>query len=320
MTLSFGIGRQVGKMLTFIIRRIIGMIPILFIISILSFLFVHLSPGDPVRIMYGAEISQETYESIREKMGLNDPLYTQYGRYMYDLLVHGDFGVSYRTKTGVSDEILRRFGYTLILTLVSMIWAIVIGIVVGIVSATRRNSLSDRVGMISTVTAISVPEFWLGIMLMQIFSVQLGWFPTSGTGTLSHLILPSITLGFGVAAIIARFTRSSLLEVLNEDFVRTARAKGQKESFIVWVHVLRNALIPVVTMTGLQFGFLLGGSVVVEQVFSWPGLGSYLIDSILSRDYPVTQALIFLFSIQFLVVNLLVDLSYGILNPQIRLK
>lgn len=320
MTLSFGIGRQVGKMLTFIIRRIIGMIPILFIISILSFLFVHLSPGDPVRIMYGAEISQEAYESLREKMGLNDPLYTQYGRYMYDLLVHGDFGVSYRTKSGVSDEILRRFGYTLVLTLVSMIWAIVIGIVVGIVSATRRNSLSDRVGMISTVTAISVPEFWLGIMLMQIFSVQLGWFPTSGTGTLSHLILPSITLGFGVAAIIARFTRSSLLEVLNEDFVRTARAKGQKESFIVWVHVLRNALIPVVTMTGLQFGFLLGGSVVVEQVFSWPGLGSYLIDSILSRDYPVTQALIFLFSIQFLVVNLLVDLSYGILNPQIRLK
>ncbi|MDM5329873.1 nickel ABC transporter permease [Neobacillus sp. CF12] len=307
-------------MLTFIIRRIIGMIPILFIISILSFLFVHLSPGDPVRIMYGAEISQEAYESLREKMGLNDPLYTQYGRYMYDLLVHGDFGVSYRTKSGVSDEILRRFGYTLVLTLVSMIWAIVIGIVVGIVSATRRNSLSDRVGMISTVTAISVPEFWLGIMLMQIFSVQLGWFPTSGTGTLSHLILPSITLGFGVAAIIARFTRSSLLEVLNEDFVRTARAKGQKESFIVWVHVLRNALIPVVTMTGLQFGFLLGGSVVVEQVFSWPGLGSYLIDSILSRDYPVTQALIFLFSIQFLVVNLLVDLSYGILNPQIRLK
>jgi glutathione transport system permease protein len=296
------------------------MIPILFIISILSFLFVHLSPGDPIRIMYGAEISQDTYEGIREKMGLNDPLYTQYGRYIYDLLVHGDFGVSYRTKTGVSDEIMRRFGYTLILTLVSMIWAIVIGIVVGIISATKRNSLLDRVGMISTVTAISVPEFWLGIMLMQIFAVQLGWFPTSGSGTLSHLILPSITLGFGVAAIIARFTRSSLLEVLNEDFVRTARAKGQKETFIVWVHVLRNALIPVVTMTGLQFGFLLGGSVVVEQVFSWPGLGSYLIDSILSRDYPVTQALIFLFSIQFLVVNLLVDLSYGILNPQIRLK
>jgi glutathione transport system permease protein len=318
--MSFGIGKKVGKMLTFIIRRIIGMIPILFIISILSFLFVHLSPGDPVRIMYGAEISQESYESLREKMGLNDPLYTQYGRYMYDLLVHGDFGTSYRTKTGVSDEIMRRFGYTLVLTLVSMFWAIVIGIVVGIISATRRNSLLDRIGMISTVTAISVPEFWLGIMLMQIFAVQLGWFPTSGTGTLSHLILPSITLGFGVAAIIARFTRSSLLEVLNEDFVRTARAKGQKEYFIVWVHVLRNALIPVVTMTGLQFGFLLGGSVVVEQVFSWPGLGSYLIDSILSRDYPVTQALIFLFSIQFLVVNLLVDLSYGILNPQIRLK
>lgn len=309
-----------GKMVTFIIRRTLGIIPILFIISILSFLFVHLSPGDPVRIMYGAEISQETYESIREKMGLNDPLYTQYGRYMYDLLVHGDFGTSYRTKTGVSDEIMRRFGYTLVLTLVSMLWAIVIGIVVGIISATRRNSIRDRVGMVSTVTAISVPEFWLGIMLMQIFSVQLGWFPTSGTGTLGHLILPSITLGFGVAAIIARFTRSSLLEVLNEDFVRTARAKGQKESFIVWVHVLRNALIPVVTMTGLQFGFLLGGSVVVEQVFSWPGLGSYLIDSILSRDYPVTQALIFLFSIQFLVVNLLVDLSYGILNPQIRFK
>lgn len=290
----------------------------LLIVSIIAFLFVHLTPGDPIRIMYGNEIDATTYQLLKQKEGFNDPLYQQYARYVGKIITQGDFGISYRTKANVSDEIVRRFGYTMILTLASMVWAIVIGLIVGVVSATKRNSIWDRIGMVSAITALSIPEFWFGLMLMQIFAVQLGWFPTSGSGGIRHLILPSLTLGLGVAAIVARFTRSSMLEVLREDFVRTARAKGQKEWVIVMTHVLRSALIPVVTMTGLQFGFLLGGAVVVEQVFAWPGLGSYLIDSILTRDYPVIQALILLFSVQFLVVNLLVDISYGLLNPQIR--
>ncbi|WP_404461373.1 nickel ABC transporter permease [Sutcliffiella horikoshii] len=305
-------------MIQFAVRRIIGMIPILLIITIIAFLFVHLTPGDPIRIMYGAELDQETYQTLRAKEGFDQPLIVQYGNYMYNMLVQGDFGSSYRTKTEVSSEIMRRFGFTFTLTMLAMFWAILIGIFVGIISATKRNTVWDRLGMVSAITALSVPEFWFGLMVMQIFAVQLGWFPTSGSGTFAHIFLPSITLGFGVAATIVRFTRSSVLEVMREDYVRTARAKGQKESVVVWSHVLRNALIPVVTMTGLQFGFLIGGAVVVEQVFAWPGLGSYLVDSILARDYPVIQALILLFSFQFLVVNLLVDISYGFLNPQIR--
>ncbi|MFP3390256.1 nickel ABC transporter permease [Brevibacillus sp. SIMBA_040] len=305
-------------MLSFILRRTAGMVPMLIVVSIIAFLFVHLTPGDPIRVLYGNEIDAETYQKLKEKEGFNDPLYLQYTRYVSKIVTQGDFGISYRTKSNVSDEILRRFSYTLFLTLASMVWAVVIGLIVGILSAVKRNSLLDRLGMVSAITALSIPEFWFGLMLMQIFAVQLGWFPTSGSGTISHLILPSLTLGLGVAAIIARFTRSSILEVLREDYVRTARAKGQNQWVIVLTHVLRSALIPVVTMTGLQFGFLLGGAVVVEQVFAWPGLGSYLIDSILTRDYPVIQALILLFSVQFLVVNLLVDISYGLLNPQIR--
>lgn len=305
-------------MFSFIVRRTAGMVPMLVMVSILSFLFVHLTPGDPIRILYGNEIDASTYEMLKEKEGFNDPLYEQYVRYVSNIVLDGDFGTSYRTKANVSDEILRRFNYTLILTFASMLWAVVIGLFVGIISAVKRNSWLDRLGMVSAITALSIPEFWFGLMLMQIFAVQLGWFPTSGSGSIGHLILPSLTLGLGVAAIIARFTRSSILEVLREDYVRTARAKGQKEWTIVLTHVLRSALIPVVTMTGLQFGFLLGGAVVVEQVFSWPGLGSYLVDSILTRDYPVIQALILLFSVQFLVVNLIVDISYGLLNPQIR--
>ncbi|WLD58490.1 ABC transporter permease subunit [Salinispirillum sp. LH 10-3-1] len=304
-------------MLNYILRRVFGMVPVLFVITIIAFLFVHLTPGDPIRIMYGAEIDQETYQQMREREGFNDPLVVQYGRYMVNML-QGDFGMSYRTRVNVSDEIIRRFGYTFVLTVLAMFWAIVIGVGVGILSATKRNSLADRSSMIATITALSIPEFWFGLMIMQIFAVQLGWFPTSGSGTWIHLILPSVTLGLGVAATIVRFTRSSVLEVLREDYVRTARAKGQKESVVIWRHVLRNALIPVVTMSGLQFGFLIGGAVVVEQVFAWPGLGSYLIDSILGRDYPVIQALILLFSLQFLVINLLVDISYAFLNPQIR--
>lgn len=304
-------------MAVYIIRRIISMIPILLIVSILAFLFIHLTPGDPIRIMYGSEISQENYLELRAQMGFDDPLPVQYFRYMGNVM-RGDFGNSYRTRSSVTEEINRRFGYTFVLALVSMIWAVFAGLIVGIISAVKRNSVWDRVAMIASISSISMPTFWLGLVLMQVLAVNLGWLPTSGSTTWQHIIMPSIVLGTGVAAVVARFSRSSLLETLGEDYIRTARAKGQKKHIVIIRHALRNALIPVVTMTGLQFGFLIGGSIVIEQVFAWPGLGNYLIQGITFRDYPVVQAMIMLFALQFLVVNLLVDITYAFLNPQIR--
>lgn len=296
------------------------MIPILLIVSVISFALIHMTPSDPIRILYGNDLSKETYEKYKVMEGFDDPLYVQYGRYMYAIVAHGSFGKSFITKTDVSGEIWERLKMTALLTFSAMGWAVMFGLLVGIVSAVKRNSFWDRFGMILSVTLLSVPEFWFGLILMEIFAVQLKWLPSGGAGGFTHLILPSLTLGLGVAAVIARFTRSSVLDVMREDYVRTARAKGQRESVIIWSHVLRNALIPVVTMTGLQFGFLIGGASVVESVFVYPGLGAFMIDSIMTRDYPVVQALILLFSFQFLVVNLLVDISYGLLNPQIRYK
>lgn len=199
-----------------------------------------------------------------------------------------------------------------------MVWAVVIGLIIGVVSATKRNKWPDYVGMFAAVSGLSLPSFWLGLVLIQIFAVQLGWFPSGGMESWKSYILPSITLGTGVAAVVARFTRSSLMDVLKNDYIRTGRAKGVNEQNIVWHHALRNALVPVVTMTGLQFGFLLGGSVVIETVFSWPGLGKLLIDSVAFRDYPVIQAEMLIFALEFIIINLVVDLLYGILNPQIR--
>ncbi|MFC3845996.1 ABC transporter permease [Paenibacillus sp. GCM10012304] len=302
----------------YMIKRTLGMIPILLIVSIISFLLIHLTPSDPIRILYGNDLDKATYEKYKKLEGFDDPLYVQYGRYMYQVLVKGDFGKSYNSKSNVSKEIMERLKATTILTLMAMIWAVILGLVIGMISAVKRNSVWDRMGMIASITALSVPEFWFGLILVEVFSVKLGWLPSGGAGGISHLILPSLTLGLGVAAVIARFTRSSVLEVLREDYIRTARAKGQKESSILWIHVLRNALIPVLTMTGLQFGFLIGGASVVETVFVYPGLGLFMVDAIVTRDYPVVQALIMLFSFQFLVINLLVDIGYSFLNPQIR--
>ena len=209
---------------------------------------------------------------------------------------------------------------TLLLTLTSMAWAVAFGLVIGIVSAVYRNEWPDRLGMTLAVSGISFPAFALGMLLMQIFSVGLGWLPTVGAGSWQHYILPSLTLGAAVAAVMARFTRASFVEVLGEDFVRTARAKGLKERVVIAKHCLRNALIPVVTMMGLQFGFLLGGSIVVEAVFNWPGVGRLLVDSVNQRDYPVIQALVLMFSLEFILINLVVDLLYGLINPTIRYK
>lgn len=306
-------------MLTFFLKRLLGLLPTLAIVAVLVFLFVHMLPGDPARLAAGQDADQQTVELVRAELGLDRPLPVQFGRYFLNM-AHGDFGTSIRTRRPVSTEIGERFLPTLLLTLTSMVWAVAFGLVIGVVSAVYRNEWPDRLGMTLAVSGISFPAFALGMLLMQIFSVGLGWLPTVGAGSWQHYILPSLTLGAAVAAVMARFTRASFVEVLGEDFVRTARAKGLKERVVIAKHCLRNALIPVVTMMGLQFGFLLGGSIVVEAVFNWPGVGRLLVDSVNQRDYPVIQALVLMFSLEFILINLVVDLLYGLINPTIRYK
>ncbi len=306
-------------MLSYIVRRLLGMIPTLLIVVVIVFLFVHILPGDPARLVAGADADEATINLIRKDLGLDLPLPQQFLRYVEDLS-QGNMGKSLRTKRPVVQEISDRFMPTLWLTVTSMAWSVLFGMGIGICSAVWRNKWPDRLGMTLAVSGISFPAFALGMILMQIFSVQFGWLPTVGADTWKHYILPSITLGAAVAAVMARFTRASFVEVIQEDFVRTARAKGLSEGSVVFKHTLRNALIPVVTMMGLQFGFLLGGSIVVETVFNWPGLGRLLVDSVNQRDYPVIQGLVLLFSMEFILINLLVDVLYGAINPSIRYK
>ncbi|WP_459617807.1 glutathione ABC transporter permease GsiC [Bordetella sp. 2513F-2] len=306
-------------MLNYFLKRLAGLAPTLVIVAVLVFLFVHMLPGDPARLAAGQDADLETVELVRKELGLDKPLPEQFVRF-FSNIVQGDLGTSIRTRRPVSVEIAERFMPTLLLTLTSMVWSVIFGMVIGIVSAVYRNRWPDRLGMTLAVSGISFPAFALGMLLMQVFSVELGWLPTVGASTWQHYILPSITLGATVAAVMARFTRASFVDVIQEDFVRTARAKGLREKVVIIKHCLRNALIPVVTMMGLQFGFLLGGSIVVEAVFNWPGLGRLLVDSVNMRDYPVIQSLVLLFSLEFIVINLIVDVLYGFINPTIRYK
>ena len=295
------------------------MIPTLLLVVLIVFLFVHIVPGDPARLVAGVDADEATIALIRQDLGLDLPLPQQFMRYVQELS-QGNLGNSLRTKRPVALEISERFLPTLWLTISSMAWSVLFGMAIGISSAVWRNRWPDRLGMTLAVSGISFPAFALGMMLMQVFSVQLGWLPTVGADTWQHYILPSLTLGAAVAAVMARFTRASFVEVIQEDYVRTARAKGLSEPLVVFKHTLRNALIPVVTMMGLQFGFLLGGSIVVETVFNWPGLGRLLVDAVNQRDYPVIQGLVLLFSTEFILINLLVDVLYGAINPSIRYK
>ncbi|SAL31332.1 dipeptide ABC transporter permease [Caballeronia turbans] len=306
-------------MLNFIAKRLLGLLPTLFIVAVLVFFFVHMLPGDPARLAAGGEADEATVALVRADLGLDKPLPQQLVSF-FGKVVHFDFGMSTRSKRPVSTEIAERFMPTLWLTLASMVWAVIFGMGIGIVSAVWRNRWPDRLGMTLAVSGISFPAFALGMLLMEIFSVKLGWLPIVNDGTWKGYVLPSITLGAAVAAVMARFTRASFVEVLGEDFVRTARAKGVHEPMVIVKHCLRNAMIPVVTMMGLQFGFLLGGSIVVEKVFNWPGLGRLLVDAVEMRDYPVIQAEVLLFSLEFIVINLIVDVLYAIINPTIRFK
>lgn len=306
-------------MLNYFLKRLMGLTPTLLIVAVLVFLFVHMLPGDPARLAAGQDADQQTVELVRQELGLDRPMPEQFVSY-FAHVVKGDFGTSLRTRRPVSTEIAERFMPTLLLTLSGMVWAVMFGMAIGIVSAVYRNQWPDRLGMTVAVSGISFPAFALGMLLMQVFSVRFGWLPTVGADSWKHYVLPSLTLGAAVAAVMARFTRASFVEVIQEDFVRTARAKGLKDRTVIFKHCLRNALIPVVTMMGLQFGFLLGGSIVVEAVFNWPGLGRLLVDAVTMRDYPVIQALVLLFSMEFILINLVVDVLYGLINPTIRYK
>lgn len=306
-------------MINYVLKRLLGLLPTLLIVGVLVFLFVHMLPGDPARLAAGPEAGPETVALVRQELGLDKSMPQQFLNFFGNML-HGDFGTSIRSRRTVAVEIGERMFPTVMLTITSMAWAVVFGMGIGIVSAVYRNKWPDRLGMTLAVSGISFPAFALGMLLMQVFSVQLGWLPTVGADSWRHYVLPSLTLGAAVAAVMARFTRASFIEVIQEDFVRTARAKGVPEKLVIFKHCLRNALIPVVTMMGLQFGFLLGGSIVVEAVFNWPGLGRLLVDSVTMRDYPVIQVLVLLFSLEFLLINLVVDVLYGFINPTIRYK
>ncbi|ATZ61734.2 MAG: ABC transporter permease [Methanosarcinales archaeon Met12] len=308
-------------MLTYILRRICLMVFILLGVSIITFSLMHFVPGDPAEVIaierYGEEVTAETIEHVRRELELDQPIYIQYFRWLINVL-HGDLGYSHRTDRPVLDEIMARLPATVELALAGMLVSLIIAIPVGIISATKQYSIVDNVSMFGALLGVSMPNFWLGLLLILFFSVHLGWLPVFGRGGIEHLILPAITLGTGMAAITTRLMRSSMLEVLRQDYIRTARAKGLSEKVVINKHALKNALIPVVTVVGLQFGFLLEGAVIVEVIFAWPGVGRLLVDSIFARDFPVIQGCILFIAVMFVLVNLLVDISYAYLDPKIR--
>ncbi len=299
------------------VKRILSAIPLLLAISFLVFMFIHLIPGDAARLAAGKEATSAEVELVRVQLGLDKPLPQQYLLYMKGLLT-GDLGNSIYNGATVWDTLVIRFPATIKLTICAMIWSTIIGIAIGIISAVNRGKILDYVGMIVAISGISVPQFWLGLMLIQLFAVKLRWLPVSGLDSPGGYILPAFTMGCGIMAILARFTRSSMLETLKEDYVRTARAKGLGEFFVMLRHAFKNSLIQVVTVAGLQIGGLLTGSVMVETIFSINGLGRLLVTSIGNRDYKVVQALLMFFSIEYIAVNLIVDLLYGVLNPKVR--
>lgn len=306
-------------MLKYILKRLLGMIPTLLIVLILVFFFVRMIPGDPARLVAGEQATAEDVAQVRQELGLDQPVIVQFEKYMTGLL-HGDLGTSLRTKRAVARDIGERYVNTLKLTGLAILWSTLAGVLMGVWSGRHRNRWQDYTGTTLAVSGISMPSFWTGFLLIMFFSVRLHWLPTTGAEGFQSLILPSIALGLSIAAVIARFTRSSIVEALEEDYIRTARAKGIREKLVVWRHAFRNSMISVITVVGLQFGFLLGGSVVTETVFAYPGIGSLLVESVNYRDYPELQSLILIFSLQFILINLVVDLLYAALNPEVKLK
>lgn len=304
-------------MWTFVARRIFWTIFLVLGASFLVFLTLHLAPGDPAHLIAGENAPPETIARIRERLGLNQPIHVQYGRYLVRVL-HGDFGRSLHSDAPVANQLLVRIPVTVTLALYAMLVGLPIGLIAGIIAAVHPRTLFDQLSMVLSLIGASLPVFWFGLLLLYTFAVKLRWFPVSGGTTLEYFVLPAIALGLRPAATIARLTRASLLEVLSEDYVRTAHAKGLAQSIVILKHGLRNAAIPVVTAIGVLLGGLLAGSVVTEVVFGLPGLGSMLVTNILNRDFPMVQGPLLLIAGMFTLVNLLVDLSYGILDPTIQ--
>ncbi|MFZ5823082.1 MAG: ABC transporter permease [Bacillota bacterium] len=304
-------------MLKYILRRLLGAVPVFLGVSLLVFLMVHMIPGDPVRYLLGEFASPEAIQALRNQMGLNDPLPIQYLSYLGKVL-KGDLGTSLITRVSVSAELANRLPLTLRLAALSMVLGLVGGILAGVIASIRQNTILDYGVMSLALIGISAPSFWIALLLMYVFAFRLSLFPVSGYTGIHSLILPAITLGSLTAGSIARMTRSSMLEVLRQDFVRTARAKGLPQRLVIYKHALKNALLPVTTLAGLQFGGLLGGSVITETVFALPGVGSYAIQAIGQRDFPVIQSVVLFSAVIFVCTNLLVDLIYGYLDPKIR--
>ena len=301
----------------YVARRLLETIPLMIIISIVVFMFIHLIPGDPAKTLAGVEASLEEVEALREELGLNDPLIVQYFNWVKNAL-SGDLGRSFKSNLPVTELIWSRFQFTIQLVFAGLVWAPFVGIFIGVMCAIKRGTWIDLGGMLFAICGLSAPGFWLGLMGIQFFSVKLGWLPSGGLESWKHLILPSMVMGTGIMATLARYSRSSMLETLREDYVRTARAKGQREQIVMFRHAFMNSLIQVVTILGLQIGGLLSGSVLTETIFSIPGMGRLLTDSIAYRDYPTIQGILLIFALQYVLINLIVDVLYGVINPKIR--
>ncbi len=307
-------------MLKYILKRLMALLPVMIGVSLLIFSLLAMTPGDPAKMVLGPDADDAAIKIFRTELGLDDPFFVRYGRFLYKAVAEGDIGRSYSTNRPVAKEIATVFPTTLKLAFLAVLIAVVVGIPFGIICAVKQYSVLDTVTMILAMVGVSMPNFWLGVLLILFFSVHLGWLPSSGFDTLSAMILPSVTLASNTLAIITRTTRSSMLEVVKSDYIRTARAKGQKESVVIWKHALGNALIPIITIVGIQFGHLLGGAILTESVFSIPGLGRLMVDGIKSRDYPIVQGGVLYIALMFALINLFVDLLYAWVDPRIRTR
>ena len=304
-------------MIAYVIRRILMLIPVLFGVVLVSFSLLHLVPGDPAQILAGEVATAQDIARIRAEYGLDKPLVVQFGHFVWNA-ARGDLGISIQSRHPVSELLFQRLAFTLQLSLASILVASTIGLLAGIISSTRQYSMFDTASMLGALFGISMPIFWLGILLILVFAVKLHMLPSGGTGSLRYLILPAIALGSASAAVIARMTRASMLEVTRQDYIRTARATGYAERVVIFSHALKNAMIPVLTVFGLEFGYMLGGAVLTETVFSLPGIGRLLVEGIFARDYPVVQGAMILVATTFVLVNLLTDVAYAFFDPRIR--
>lgn len=306
----------------YILKRILMLIPVLIGVTFLVFFIMALRPGDPAIIILGDGATDESVAQLRDELRLDDPLLVRYASYMADLL-RGDMGKSYKNQLDVMGQILQRFPNTVLLAVTGMFVALLIGIPIGILSAKKQYTFIDNISMIAALIGVSMPNFWFGLVVVTIFSLGLGWLPSSGMGEgivggLKSLILPALTLGTGAAATVTRMTRSSMLEVIRQDYISTARSKGIKEAQVTHRHMFKNALIPIITVVGLQFGYLLGGAVLTETVFSWPGLGRFMVDAIKTKDTPIVLGTVIFMSVVFSMVNLGVDILYAFVDPRIK--